>query len=300
MITAKHLTKKYDGFLALDDVSFEIDDGKVFGFVGSNGSGKSTLLRLISGVLIPDDGVVGIDGIPSFDNPAVKSQILFLSDTPYFFNQSNLKEMAKFFASVYPNFDYNTYRSLLNIFPIDENKKIASFSKGMQRQSSLILALSSRPRYLLMDEAFDGLDVVIRRTLCNIISKTIEETNITVVIASHNLRELEEISDDIALIHSGKIIRTGNIDSLCSNIHKIQAVFGSVPETAIFESNLDVIKTERTGSVLQMVVRGDREKILNFINTLSPIFCECIEPSLEEVFIYELEVSGYDVKNILE
>ncbi len=299
MITAKNLTKEFEGYLALDDVSFEIEDGSVFGLVGSNGSGKSTLLRLISGVLFPDSGVVGIDGIPSFDNPTVKSQIVFLSDTPYFLNQSTLKEMADFYAQMYPNFSFDTYKELLKVFPLDERKKISSFSKGMQRQASLILALSSRPRYLLMDEAFDGLDVVMRRTLSNVISKSIEETNMTVVIASHNLRELEEISDHIALIHSGKLIRNGKVDDLCSNVHKIQVVFENIPELSVF-NKLEVMKTERTGSVLQMVVRGEKDEIMSFINTLSPVFSECIEPSLEEVFIYELEVSGYDVKNILE
>ena len=299
MITAKNLTKKFDGKLALDDVSFEIEDGSVFGLVGSNGSGKSTLLRLISGVLYPDSGVIGIDMIPSFDNPVVKSQIIFLGDTPYFFGQSTLKEMAKFYALMYPNFSFESYKDLLSVFPLDENRKISSFSKGMQRQASLILALSSRPKYLLMDEAFDGLDVVMRRTLSNIISKSIEETNMTVVIASHNLRELEEITDHIALIHNGKLIRNGRIDDLCSNIHKVQVVFENIPELTVF-SSLDVMKTERSGSVLSMVVRGERSEIMEFIDSLSPVFSECIEPSLEEVFIYELEVSGYDVKNILE
>ncbi len=299
MITAQNLTKRFDGYLALDDVSFEIEDGSVFGLVGSNGSGKSTFLRLISGVLIPDGGKIGIDGIASFDNPAVKSQILFLSDTPYFLPQSTLKEMAKFYADMYPKFDFSVYKKMLEYFPLNENKKISSFSKGMQRQASLILAISARPRYLLMDEAFDGLDVVMRRTLSNIISSAIEDSNMTVIIASHNLRELEEIADRIALIHNGKLIRNGKIDELCANIHKIQAVFNQVPELSVF-SALNVIKTDRTGSVLQMVVRGEKEEIMNFINSLSPVFCECIEPSLEEAFIYELEVSGYDVKNILE
>ncbi len=299
MITAKNLTKTFDGFKALDDVTFTIEDGTVFGLVGSNGSGKSTLLRLISGVLFPDSGVIGIDSIPSFDNPIIKSQIIFLGDTPYFLNQSTLYEMAKVYASMYPDFSFDTYNSLLEVFPLDQKSKISSFSKGMQRQASLILAISSKPRYLLMDEAFDGLDVVMRRTLANIISKAVGEDGLTVVIASHNLRELEEIADHIALIHNGKLIRSGSVDEMCSNIHKIQAVFNEIPETNVFK-NLNIIKTERTGSVLQMIVRGDKEEIMNYINTFSPVFSECIEPTLEEIFIYELEVTGYDVKNIIE
>lgn len=299
MITATGVTKKFDGFTALDNVSFTIKDGSIFGLVGSNGSGKSTLLRLIAGVLKADNGVIGVDGVKSFDNPYVKSKIAFLGDTPYFFNQSTLKEMAKFYASLYESFDYNAYKNMLKIFPLDENKKISSFSKGMQRQASLILAISTRPKYLLMDEAFDGLDVVMRRTLANILSLAIEESNLTVVIASHNLKELEDIADHIALIHNGKLLRTGEISNLCNDMHKIQAVFTNVPETEIF-GELNTLKIERSGSVVTLVVRGDKEKIEKFIGGLSPVFYECIEPTLEEIFIYEMEGNGYDVKNIIE
>ncbi len=299
MITAKNLTKTFGDYKALDNISFEIEDGSIFGLVGSNGSGKSTLLRLISGILAPDEGVIGIDGISSFETPSVKSQIVFLGDTPHFLNQSNLTEMAKFYASMYPTFSWETYNSLLKVFPLNEKAKISSFSKGMQRQASLIVAISSKPRYLLMDEAFDGLDVVMRRTLANILSKGIEEDGLTVIIASHNLRELEEIADHIALIHKGQMIRTGSVDELCANIHKIQAVFKTVPEITAFEG-IEVLKCEKTGSVLQLVTRGEKEKIMKFIDNLSPVFSECIEPTLEEIFVYELEVSGYDVKNILE
>ncbi|MCQ2455067.1 MAG: ABC transporter ATP-binding protein [Clostridia bacterium] len=299
MITAKNITKKFDGFLALDDVSFQIDEGCVLGLVGSNGSGKSTLLRLICGVLYPDSGTIGIDGIASFDNPAVKSQIVFLGDTPYFFNQSTLKEMAKFYASMYPDFSYETYKELLEIFLLDENKKIANFSKGMRRQASLILSISARPKYLLMDEAFDGLDVVMRRNLSNILLKAIEDRRMTVIIASHNLRELEEISDNILLIHNGKLIKTGKVDDLCQNIHKVQAAFSQVPELSVFQK-LNCLKIEKSGSLVQMIVRGEEQEISEFFASLNPIFFECMEPSLEEVFIFELEVSGYDIKNILE
>jgi len=172
-------------------------------------------------------------------------------------------------------------------------------SKGMQRQAALILAMSTRPKYLLLDEAFDGLDVVMRRVLANIILDGVEQNGLTAVIASHNLRELEDIVDHIALIHNGNLLFNDQTDTLKGNIHKIQAAFTHVPDLSVFDA-LDVMKIERTGSLLQMIVRGNKEEIMKFIKNLLPLFAECVEPTIEEIFVYELEVIGYDVKNILQ
>lgn len=299
MLTAHNLTKVFEDKKALDSVCFEIDDGCVYGLVGSNGSGKSTLLRLISGVYKPDGGSVGIDGIRSFNNPAVKSQIAFLGDTPYFLPQSNLKEMASFYKNTYKNFDEDVYKYLLRVFPLSETARLSTFSKGMARQASLILMLSTKPRYLLLDEAFDGLDVVMRKTLSNIIIDSTEKYGMTVIIASHNLREIEDMCDHISLLHGGKLIADGGIDDVRGKIHKIQAVFDKVPETEVF-SSLDLMKIERTGSLIQIVARGNKDEIVSFIEKLRPKFYECIDVSLEEAFIYELEVLGYDIKSIEE
>lgn len=297
MLTAQNLTKIFEGSKALDGVCFEIDDGCVYGLVGSNGSGKSTLLRCISGVYKPDDGRVGIDGIPSFNNPSVKSQIAFLGDTPYFLPQSNLKEMASFYKSTYKNFDIDTYKYLLSVFPLNESARLSTFSKGMRRQAALILMLSTKPRYLLLDEAFDGLDVVMRKTLSNIIIDSTEKYGMTVIIASHNLREIEDMCDHISLLHEGKLIADGGIEEVSGKIHKIQAVFERVPEKEVFKQ-LDLMKIEQNGSVISLVAKGDRDDIMAFVDSLSPKFSECIDVSLEEAFIYELEVLGYDVKSI--
>lgn len=298
MIIAKNLTKRFDDKVALDNISFEIADGSIFGLVGSNGSGKSTLLRLISGVYMADEGEIGIDGINSFNNPVIKSQIAFLGDTPYFLPQSDLREMAALYRNMYPTFDDEVYKHLLTVFPLNEKARLSTFSKGMQRQAALILALSTRPRYILLDEAFDGLDVVMRRVLANIIMEGVESYGMTAVIASHNLRELESVCDHIGVVHDGRIISNGNVDSIKGNIHKIQVAFKNVPELSVF-NELDIMKIERTGSLLSLVVRGDEEEIMQFIKCLFPLYCEAIEPTLEEVFLYELEVIGYDVKNIL-
>ena len=299
MITASNLSKTFGDVKALDDISFEIGEGSVYGLIGSNGSGKSTLLRLISGVYAPDSGSVGIDNINTFNNPAIKSKIAFLGDTPDFLPQSDLKEMCEFYKAMYPAFDMDTYRYLLGVFPLDERKRISSFSKGMQRQAALILLLSTQPKYILLDEAFDGLDIVMRRVLANIISSGVSSRGMTAVISSHNLRELEDVCDSIGLIHKGKMIINSSLEDLGTSVHKIQVAFKNVPQIDVF-NKLDLVKIQRTGSLVQLIARGESDNIMGFINSLSPIFSECIEPTLEEIFIFELEATGYDVKNILE
>lgn len=299
MIKAVELTKKFGNKTALDNITFKIPDGSVFGLVGSNGSGKSTLLRLIAGIYPADSGRLEMNGIAVFNNPTVKSQIAFLGDLPYFLPQTNLDEMASLYSKMYPNFSDEEYARLLEIFPLDKKSKLSSFSKGMQRQASLILALSSKPRYILLDEAFDGLDVVMRKVLINLLLEGIEKSGITAVVSSHNLREIEEMCDHIAVIHEGRMITSGSIDEAKERIHKFQAAFNSVPELSVFDK-LDIIKIERSGSLVQFVAKGDCKEIKSYVNNFSPIFLECIEPTLEETFIYELEVLGYDIKNILE
>ncbi len=298
MIKINSLTKVFDNVCALNGIDFEARDGGIYGLIGSNGSGKSTLLRLIAGVYYPEGGSILIDGEEVFDNPAKKAEIAFLGDTPYFLPQANLNEMAAFYRSMYPRFDMAEYNRLLGIFPLNPKARLSSFSKGMQRQAALILSLSTHPKYLLLDEAFDGLDVVMRRVLANLVIEGCSEGNMTVLISSHNLRELGDICDNIALIHNGDMMLSGNTETITDNIHKVQVAFSGVLESSVFDE-LDVLKLTRTGSVIQLVVRGDEGKITDYIKKLSPVFLEFVEPTLEEIFIYELEAIGYDVKNIL-
>lgn len=298
MIKAENLTKRFEEKVALDSINMEIPEGSIYGLIGSNGSGKSTLLRLISGVYMPDGGKITIDGEEVFDNPPVKAEVVFLGDTPYFLPQSNITEMADFYNSLYPSFDMNIYNRLISEFPLDPKARIASMSKGMQRQAALILAMSTSPQYLLLDEAFDGLDPVMRRVLKGLLINGAENTGMTTVISSHNLRELEDLCDRVGLIHSGNIIFNDEIDNLKGRIHKVQMAFEKTPELTVFDE-LDILKIERTGSLLQAVVRGNADDIMDYVNKFSPLFAECIEPTLEEIFLYELEVVGYDVKSII-
>lgn len=299
MIEAKQLTKVFDGKKALDSVSLKIGEGSIYGIVGSNGSGKSTLLRLISGVYMPDGGDIFVDGEPVFNNVGIKSQIAYLGDTPYFLPGATINETAKFCRRMYPHFDNALFNRLIEIFPLDYKAKIATMSKGMQRQAALITAISISPKYLLLDEAFDGLDAVMRRTLKGILIEGAENRSMTTVIASHNVRELESLCDCVGLIHNGHILFNDEVENLLGRLHKLQAAFDRIPEITAF-SGLDILKTERSGSLVRMVIRGDEDEILSYINRFSPIFAECVEPSIEEIFIYELEAKGYDSKNIAE
>lgn len=298
MITIKKLVKTFGDFTALDQVDITIERGQVFGLVGSNGSGKSTLLRLISGVYDCDGGELLIENQPVRDNVGLKSRIFFLSDTPYFIHQSNLVEMADFYKTIYPCFSYERFNYLTTVFPIIPTAKISSMSKGMQRQAALILALASNPDYLLLDEAFDGLDPVIRSVLKKLLITGITDRNMTVIITSHNLRVLEDLCDHVGLLHKGKIIFNDDLDSLKNRLHKVQVVFSEPPTATAFDG-MDVVKMEMQGSLYNLIIRGDKEEIMGKLSSMNPVFLEALSPTLEELFIFEMEVAGYDVQNII-
>ena len=298
MIEAINLTKRFENKLALDSVNFEIKEGSVYGLVGSNGSGKSTLMRLISGVYTSDGGDILIDGEKPFNNPELKSKICYLPDTPYFIHQSNINEMAKYYAMLYPTFDWERFEYLSSIFPLNKKVRIATMSKGMQRQAALMLCLSVRPKYLLLDEAFDGLDPVMRKVLKSLLAEGVSD-GMTAIIASHNLSDLESLCDSVGLLHNGNIVFNEDIDNLKGNVHKVQAVFSMTPDLSVFDE-LKPMKIEKTGSLIQLVVKGDEKEIKSFLNTLVPVFIELVPPSLEEIFVYELEEKGYDFEELLK
>ncbi len=297
MIETKGLCKNFDKSTALNNVDVKIPEGSVFGVVGSNGSGKSTLLRLIAGVYYADGGEILVDGENPFNNNKIKEEICYLPDTPFFLHQSNLNEMKKFYKMMYPKFNEDTFNTLGEIFKLNVKQRISTMSKGMQRKAALMLSLSTSPKYLLLDEAFDGLDPVMRKGLKSIIAENADK-NLTTVIASHNLRDLDELCDSIAIIHNGNIIYCDEIYKLKSNIHKVQAVFKEDIKEKDLEG-LNVLKTEKTGSVLSLVIKGESSDISNRLSALNPTFLEIVEPSFEEIFIYEMEENGYDAKEIL-
>ena len=298
MIQVERLTKKFQTYTALNQISVSVQPGSVFGLVGSNGAGKSTLLRTIAGIYKPDSGTVAIDGTPIFEHPNVKNDIFFISDFPYFIPQRNMKEMAKFYASMYSNWSHERYRELCSLFPIEEKMKISSMSKGMQRQVALICALSTQPKVLLMDEIFDGLDPVMRQLLKKLLAREVSERNITVMIASHNLRELEDVCAHVGRLHQRGVGFEQALDGLKLNLHKLQAVFKPMISMDVF-SDLDILKFDMKGSLINMVIRGDKGVISRRIEALKPVYFEMLPLTLEEVFISEMEVSGYDIDKII-
>ena len=299
MIDVTSLVKKFGNKVALDGITFTIGGGSVFGLVGSNGAGKSTLLRSLAGIYKADGGDILVDGQTPFENSAVKSKIFFIPDYPYFFPQATMEDMADFYSKTYSNWNQQRYQELCSLFPLDRKAKIINMSKGMQRQAALINALAAQPDYLLLDEIFDGLDPVMRQLLKKLLSSDVSERGMSVVIASHNLRELEDLCDHVGLMHKGGVVFEQELDALKLGIHRVQAIFKPLPEPEAF-AGLDIIKTETRGSLMNLVIRGGKEEILNRLNALNPVFIELLPLTLEEVFISEMEVAGYDIENILK
>ncbi|MCR5835108.1 MAG: ABC transporter ATP-binding protein [Lachnospiraceae bacterium] len=292
MIEIKKLTKKFDETIALNDMNCKIYDGSITGLTGSNGSGKSTLLRTLSGVYAPDGGEIIIDDELAFDNPSIKEQCFFISDFPYFYNDSTLRKMADLYRGLYSTWDEEYFQKLCSLFPIGNDKKIINMSKGMQRQASLILAFSTRPKYLFLDEIFDGLDPVIRKTLKSLLIQEVTDNNMTCIIASHNLREIDDICDNIILLHAGNVIAKDDTDTIKNRIHKIQLAFTTMPEGDIFDG-LDVRILNHLGNYYSVMIKGNEKEIMDKLNALNPAFIELLPATLEEVFINEMEGIGY-------
>ena len=294
MIEIVNISKRFDSLLALDNVSATIAEGHVFGLIGTNGAGKSTLLRTLCGILKPDQGQVLIDGEPIYENLDAKSKIFYISDDQYFFPNGTPMDMVNYYRSFYPAFDEERFLRLLGILQLGKERKINTFSKGMKKQLSVLLGICSGCKYLLCDETFDGLDPVIRQAVKSLFIKEIEEHGLTPIIASHNLRELEDICEHVGLLHKGGILFTQDLEDMKLGIFKLQCVFSeeTFPET--LRNQFTILKEERRGSLYTLTLRGSSEALDSFMADLHPIFYERLPLSLEEIFISETEVQGYD------
>lgn len=299
MIEVRNVTKSYDNRKAVDDVSVSVRENTVFGLIGTNGAGKSTMLRMIAGVLEPENGEITIDELPVFDNMEAKKRIYFIADDPYFFANSTAADMQKYLKSVYPEFATEDFYSYLVNFGLDRKRKINTYSKGMRKQLALICGVCSRTKYLLCDETFDGLDPVMRQGIKSIFASEMEKRGLTPVIASHNLRELEDICDHVGLLHKGGVLLSKDLEDMKCNIQKIQCVFKTIEDEAKVISALDIMKNEKRGSLNVLTVRGNKAEILAIFATANTIFFEALPLSLEEIFISETEVVGYDVKKLI-
>lgn len=292
MINLKNINKHFDDKQVLEHINWDVPKASIYGLVGPNGAGKSTLLRIISGVLKADEGTVLVNGVDVYDNPSIKKHILFVSDDPFFLPQSSIKEMRQFYELFYPSFNDSMYYSLLKKFGLSETDKINDFSKGMKRQASIILALSCSPDILLLDEAFDGLDPVMRLNLKRIIANELLNRDMTVIISSHNLRELEDICDRIALLNNHTITIQDEIESIRNQYHKIQLAYTNPIDDKVLH-DLDPMYFDKRGNVYMLVLKGELDDKMKRIQDTQPVLCEEIPITMEEVFVYEMEANGY-------
>ena len=298
MISIEQVSKSYGKIQSLANVNATVGSGSIFGLIGSNGSGKSTLLRIMSGGMHPDRGQITYDGRPVWENVAVKNEIVFLSDEQYLLSGGSMNDMQRLYASVYRQFDTDRYRALCALFHLDPERKLSTFSKGMKKQASILLALSCRPKYLLCDETFDGLDPVMRKLVKKLLAEEVAERGLTPIIASHNLREIEDICDHIGLLHGGSILFERELDDMKRDIHTVQAVFERSMHESLFADMSPISFTAR-GSLYTMVVRGSEAEIAAKIAAKSPKFFEIIPLTLEEIFISEMEERGYDYSKVI-
>ena len=298
MIELHGVSKRFGRMEAVSRMTGEIREGSVFGLVGTNGAGKSTCLRMMAGVLKPDEGKVLVDGQEIFENEEMKSRVFFISDDQYYLPNATPKEMMEYYRIFYTCFNEERFSELMEKFGLEKERKISTFSKGMKKQLSVILGICANTKYLLCDETFDGLDPVMRQAVKSIFAMEIMNRDFTPVIASHNLRELEDICDHVGLLHKGGILFSKDMEEMKETIHKVQCVVSEESKYRLLK-NLDVMKTESRGSLLMLTVRGSKADIEEKFQKENPVYFEVLPLSLEEIFISETEVVGYDVKNLL-
>jgi ABC-2 type transport system ATP-binding protein len=304
MIELSNVFKRFDDFTVLDNVNLTIPSGTAFGLLGSNGAGKSTILRLLCGIYTEDEGTVSIDGEEAYNNPKVKERVFFINDETIQFGKFTLKGLKNFYKGFYPNFSEELFERLRSTINLPLNKKINTFSKGMKRQAIMIVGLACQTDYLLLDEAFDGLDPTMRIIVKRMLVDAMLDRNLTTIISSHNLKEINELCDSVALIHKGSVVFNSDLDSVKSNVHKVQVVFpqldSALPQQYIAQDfpDLDILHFDHQQSVYHFIIRGDEDKIHEQFASKNPVVLEVIPLTLEEIFIYEMEALGYDFNGI--
>ena len=298
MLEAKNVVKTFDGFRALDGVSMTVPQGAVYGLVGPNGAGKSTIIRHFTGIYRPDSGEITLDGQPIYENPAVKGRMAAIPDDWYFFPQASIREMARLYAGTHPFFSWDRYHKLREVFPLSEKQPLRRMSKGMQKQAAFWLTMSCMPEVLVLDEPVDGLDPVMRRQVWSLLLGDVADRGTTVLVSSHNLRELEDVCDHVGILNKGKVLLERSLSDLQDNTVKIQAAYAAAEEPAL-PPELEVLHRSAVGRVYTYIIRGKREDILHRMQALSPLLLEAIPLTLEEIFIYELGGADYAVREII-
>ena len=292
MLEMKNVTKTFGKFKALDDLSMTVPKGCVYGLVGPNGAGKSTAIRLMTGIYRPDSGQITLEGMPVYENPVNKVRMGYIPDDIFYFPSASMEEMKAFYKGIYPRFDENLYQKLFEVFQLPRKGQIRRFSKGMQKQAAFHLTLCCHPEMLILDEPVDGLDPVMRRQVLSLILSDVAGNGTTVLISSHNLRELEDVCDHVGIMDHGRMLLERSLQDMQGATHKLQIV-GDVPE------GLDVLHESQAGRLKTLVVRGDAQEITRKVGATDPTYFDVLPLSLEEIFIYELGGVNYEIKNIL-
>jgi len=299
MIKINDVVKTFDGFRALDGLTMQVEKGSIYGLVGPNGAGKSTILRHITGVYRPDSGTILVDGQPIYENPEVKKRIFSIPDELYYFTSATTRDMMKFYRGIYPNFSMERYEALKEAFAaVDEKHPIRRLSKGMQKQSAFWLALCCQPDLLVLDEPVDGLDPVMRRQVWSLLMGDVAQRGTTVLVSSHNLRELEDVCDHVGILSKGKVLLQRSLSDLQDNVVKMQVVFDS-PELPELPAELEVLHASQVGRVHTLIIRGNAAQVKSVLASCQPILMDALPLTLEEIFIYELGGEDYEVRDIV-
>ena len=298
MIEVKNVVKTFDGFRALDGLTMTVPHGAVYGLVGPNGAGKSTIIRHLAGIYRQDSGEVLLDGQPVYENTGAKRRMAVIGDDWYYFPQAGIREMAKFFAGIYPDFSWERYEKLKQVFPLDEKMMLRRMSKGMQKQAAFWLTVCCMPEYLILDEPVDGLDPVMRRQVWSLLLGDVAERGTTVLVSSHNLRELEDVCDHVGILNHGKVLLERSLSDLQDNTVKLQVAYQGVTEP-VLPTELNILHRSHVGRVYTYIVRGSSQEILRRMQITEPVLLESIPLTLEEIFIYELGGVEYAAKDIL-
>ncbi|MBF4691660.1 ABC transporter ATP-binding protein [Fusibacter ferrireducens] len=297
-IEVQDLIKYFGDFKVLKGINLHVKQGSIYGLIGPNGAGKTTLIKHIVGSYYQDGGEVLIDGEPVYDNSRILKRMAYIPDDLYFNTTDTVKKISKFYKKIYPFFNEKRFETLKTVFEIDENHLIRKMSKGMKKQAAFWLAISSMPDILILDEPVDGLDPVTRRRVWSLILQDVEERGTTVLISSHNLRELEDVCDYVGILHNGSLLMEKDLDELKTDIHKIQTSFEFEPDSTKLNAG-KILYENILGSVHNYIIKGDKDHILKWLNLYSPRFIDMLPLSLEEVFIYEIGGEGYEIKEII-
>ena len=297
MINVQNVTKLFDDFKALDNVTINVNKGSIYGLIGPNGAGKTTLIKLLTGIYKQNNGEIKIDKQDVYENIITKQKIVYIPDDLYFFHKYKIKAIEVLFSGIYKEFDWDRYEKIKSVIKIDEKKRISKLSKGMKKQVAFWLAISCKPDVLILDEPVDGLDPVMRRQIWTLLLQDVAEREMTVLVSSHNLRELEDVCDHVGFLHKGKLLLERELDELKTDVHKVQTAFEF--KDVDIKTNLKVLKQEKNGSVYIFIIRGTKEEIAEELKKYKPLFIDYIPLTLEEIFIYEVGGVGYEVTNII-